>query len=431
MIAAEFPIGWTRRSLRSLHAGGVTNVSPSDYPLETFEYYSIPAYQEGTSPHYVKGSEILSQKLLIPRHCLLFGKLNPRVEKIWNVQSTSEIPRLASTEWLPIVPVAELDQDFGYFLLWSKCVLPVAQGLTSGSTPSRQRVEPTAFYDIELPIPPLGEQKVIAALLHRFQSGLSTQDQLISTACALKRAAMRTLFTRGLRGGDQRETEFGLVPDAWKPLSLDRCAEIQTGATKGRKFANDDAVEVPYLRVANVQDGHLDLTEMKKIRIRASEVDRYRLRPDVVVLTEGGDFDKLGRGFIWRGELDLCVHQNHIFAVRTDRDKLVPEFFAYLAQSAYGKAYFLKVAHKTTNLACINSTKLKAFPALVPSSLDEQRQIVSILDSIDRKIDLHRRKRAVLDELFRAVLHKLMTAEIRITDLDLSTLTPPVREVAA
>ena len=109
--------------------------------------------------------------------------------------------------------------------------------------------------------------------------------------------------------------------------------------------------------------------------------------------------------------------------MRPDRDKLVPEFFAYLAQSPYGKAYFLKVAHKTTNLACINSTKLKAFPVPVPPTLDEQREIVAILDAIDRKIDLHRRKRAVLDELFKALLHKLMTGEIRVSDLDLSALS--------
>ncbi len=79
------------------------------------------------------------------------------------------------------------------------------------------------------------------------------------------------------------------------------------------------------------------------------------------------------------------------------------------------------MAHKTTNLACINTTKLKAFPALIPT-LDEQRNIVAILKAIDRKIDLHRKKRVVLDELFKSLLHKLMTGEIRVAALDLSAL---------
>src|SRR5207237_8129017 len=112
-------------------------------------------------------------------------------------------------------------------------------------------------------------------------------------------------------------------------------------------------VGFPYLRGANIQDGHLDLTEMKTIPIRRSEIERYRLHDEDVVLTEGGDFDKLGRGFIWRGQIDLCVHQNHIFSVRTDRIRLLPEFFTYQAQSPYAKAYFLQVAHTTSNLACI------------------------------------------------------------------------------
>ena len=288
-------------------------------------------------------------------------------------------------------------------------------------------------YSIAIKLPPRPEQEAIAAALDAIHQSLELEAATINQAQGLKRAAMRTLFTRGLRGEAQKETEFGLIPEAWEPAPLYQCAEVQTGAAKGRRFSNAEMVDVPYLRVANVQDGHLDLAEIKELRIRKSEIERYRLRAGDVVLTEGGDFDKLGRGFIWRGELDLCVHQNHIFAVRPDQNRLLPEFFAYLAQSAYGKAYFLKVAHKTTNLACINSTKLKAFPVLIPPTIDEQREIIAILDAIDRKLDLHRRKRAVLDELFNALLHKLMTGEIRIADLDISALnrTAPVAEVAA
>ncbi|MET7140540.1 restriction endonuclease subunit S [Xanthomonas sp. PPL139] len=266
------------------------------------------------------------------------------------------------------------------------------------------------------------EQKAIAAVLRQTESALVQQSAQLGVLQELKRAAMSRLFTRGLRDEAQKETGFGSIPEAWTVIPLNECATVQTGAAKGRKLPEDEAVDVPYLRVANVQDGRLDLREMKTIRIRQSEIQRYRLLPGDVVLTEGGDFDKLGRGFIWRGELDFCVHQNHVFAVRPDRGQLLPEFFAYLAQSAYGKAYFLKVAHKTTNLACINSTKLKEFPVPIPPTLDEQSEIVAILDALDRKVALHREKRAVLEELFQSLLHKLMTGEIRVADLDLSAL---------
>jgi type I restriction enzyme S subunit len=276
-------------------------------------------------------------------------------------------------------------------------------------------------YSLAAEFPELPNQRKISVVLKSVEDAISLESEGISATADLKRAAMRELFTRGLRGEPQKETEFSPVPDSWKEAALDDLAFVQTGVAKGRKLGGTDVVDVPYLRVANVQDGHLDLREMKTIQIRRSEVERYRLQEGDVVLTEGGDFDKLGRGYIWRNELDMCVHQNHVFAVRVNRDHLLPEYFAYLVQSPYGKAYFLKVAHKTTNLACINTTKLKAFPLLVPEK-DEQQKIVAILDAIDRKLDLHKQKRAVLDELFNTLLHKLMTGEIRVEELDLSAL---------
>jgi len=308
-----------------------------------------------------------------------------------------------------------------YFLQCGFTQLGIFEGAGNKTTiPNLSRNRLAA---LDVPHPDLDEQRDIVRALARVREAMKLHDRSTQLTQDLKRAAMWALFTRGLRGEAQKETEFGPTPETWKESPLDDCATIQTGVAKGRKVSGVEMVDVPYLRVANVQDGHLDLTEMKDIRIRETDIERYRLRPGDVVLTEGGDFDKLGRGFIWRGELDLCVHQNHVFAVRPDRRRLLPEYFAYLAQSLYGKAYFLKVAHKTTNLACINSTKLKAFPVPIPPTLDEQREIVAILDAIDRKIDLHRRKRAVLDELFKALLHKLMTGEIRVSDLDLSVLS--------
>ncbi|WP_049810382.1 restriction endonuclease subunit S [Bradyrhizobium japonicum] len=318
--------------------------------------------------------------------------------------------------------------DPRFLSFWLR-LFPFKQYAEGVSVPTLNR---NSIYDVPFPLPKFDDQLKISAVLAAVEMTINFNSMALLKSRELKRVAMRELFTKGLRGEPQIETEFGPAPETWQSTALNICATVQTGVAKGRKFADAEMVDVPYLRVANVQDGHLDLSEMKEIHIRRSEVERYRLQTGDVVLTEGGDFDKLGRGFIWRGELDLCVHQNHVFAVRPDRTRLLPEFFAYLAQSAYGKAYFLKVAHKTTNLACINSTKLKAFPVLIPPTLDEQREIVEILDAIDRKIGLHQRKRLVLEELFKTLLHKLMTGEIRIANLDLTALTnAPLEGVAA
>ena len=346
---------------------------------------------------------------------VLYGKLRPYLDKAVLADQAG----VCTTELLVLRAKDGVAPRFLATFVHSPRFLKHAIAGTTGV--QHPRTSWAHIREFEAPALSMEEQRQVAEMLWLVHESISKSEALIQETQTLKRATMRTLFTHGLRGEAQKETEIGPVPESWGIVSLEDCAFVQTGATKGRKFSDTEVAQVPYLRVANVQDGHLDLTEMKSITIRESEIDRYRLQYGDVVLTEGGDFDKLGRGFIWRGQLKLCVHQNHVFAVRTDQNRLLPDFFAYQAQSDYGKAYFLKVAHKTTNLACINTTKLKAFPVLIPA-LDEQRKITAILDAIDRKIELHQRKRAALDDLFKVLLHKLMTGEIRVADLDLSTL---------
>ena len=274
----------------------------------------------------------------------------------------------------------------------------------------------TNFGSFELRVPPLPEQKKIAHVLSTVQRAIEAQERIIQTTTELKKTLMHKLFTEGTRGEPQKQTEIGLVPESWEVVPLTECAVVQTGIAKGRKVKSDEAIELPCLRVANVQDGYLDLSEMKTITIRKNERQRFSLQDGDIVLTEGGDFDKLGRGFIWHGQISHCVHQNHVFAVRPDTQRISSEFFAYQSQSPYGKSYFLSVAHKTTNLACINTTKLKAFPVLLPSK-DQQKDIVDACHSIDGKIQVARLKQATLQDFFRTLLHELMTAKIRVHDL--------------
>lgn len=272
---------------------------------------------------------------------------------------------------------------------------------------------------IEIPLPELPEQRAIAHVLSTVQRAIEATEKVIAATRELKRSLMRHLFTYGPVPLQEAErvplghSPFGQMPQHWRVLPLDACAHVQTGAAKGRQLKGQDTISVPYLRVANVQDGYLDLSEIKTLPILKSELQRYQLQPGDVLLTEGGDFDKLGRGFIWTGQIRNCIHQNHIFAVRANRSILLPRYLAYLIQSDYGKAYFLSVAHRTTHLACINSTKLKAFPVLVPE-LAEQEQIVSVLESADRKLEAEEQRQAALENLFRSLLQHLMTGKVRV-----------------
>ncbi|WAT14147.1 restriction endonuclease subunit S [Xanthomonas fragariae] len=175
-----------------------------------------------------------------------------------------------------------------------------------------------------------------------------------------------------------------MLPKSWSRRPLHEVADVRTGVAKG-KTGLIDPVKLPYLRVANVQDNFIDLSEVKTIEVERHQIDRYSLRAGDILMTEGGDFDKLGRGAVWDGTLDPCLHQNHVFAVRAKRELVNPLFLSALSGSEQGRTYFLSCAKRSTNLASINSSQLKAFPVLLPP-ISEQDRIAHILSTWDQAI---------------------------------------------
>ncbi|MEZ5529368.1 MAG: restriction endonuclease subunit S [Porticoccaceae bacterium] len=203
-----------------------------------------------------------------------------------------------------------------------------------------------------------------------------------------------------------------MVPDGWSRKPLCDLAEVRTGLAKGRKDFKDPVV-IPYLRVANVQDGHIDLGEVKSIRVERSQITRYSLKAGDVLMTEGGDFDKLGRGDVWNAQIDPCLHQNHVFAVRVNQSVLLPYFLASLSGSSYGKSYFLNCSKRSTNLASINSTQLKEFPVLIPPLL-EQKKITEILSAWDEAIATTEKLLANSQQQKKALMQQLLTGKKRL-----------------
>ena len=413
--------------ISTIDIGGITNVNPLDFPDEVFEYYSIPAYQEGRKPALVRGKEILSQKLLIPPQCVLFGKLNPRVQKVWNVRQTLRRRGAASTEWLPVVPKPDIDQDFVYFLLLSEWVMPVAQSLVSGSTPSRQRVEPAAFYQIRVPVPPLYEQQQIARILRLIEISLETQRQQLALLQRLKHAAMRTLFTRGLRGEAQKETEIGLLPEGWSVVTLGSLGRIGNGSTPKKSVAAYwKAASYPWLTSAKVYDRTIIEADDFVSEAALAECHLPRLFPGSVLMAITGQGKTLGHCAVLAVEATI---NQHLAYIAVDRSLAIPEFVRDYLETQY--EYLRQVgAGGGSTKGALTCGFLRGMNMPLPS-LEEQHEIVAILDAIDRKVGLHRRKRALLEELFKTLLHELMTGEIRVAELDLSALSPPMYVEAA
>ncbi|MEY0234798.1 restriction endonuclease subunit S [Providencia manganoxydans] len=205
-----------------------------------------------------------------------------------------------------------------------------------------------------------------------------------------------------------------MVPNGWNRIALEKIAEVRSGVAKGKKGLKAP-IELPYLRVANVQDGHVDLTEVKTIEIEQDKLERYSLKYGDVLMNEGGDYDKLGRGDVWLGQIEPCLHQNHVFAVRPNQDIVDSFFLAALAASNYGKTYFLSCAKRSTNLASINSTQIKEFPVLVPP-LPEQKKIAKILSTWDKAISTTEKLIATSQQQKKALMQQLLTGKKRLLD---------------
>jgi hypothetical protein len=258
--------------------------------------------------------------------------------------------------------------DFLPFFMQSDLFMDCALAISVGSL--SPTINWTDLAQQEFVLPPIDEQRrMVEALV-----GITAlSDSLFRLAHCLDNIEVALL----------RDT-FGSAysaPNASLPLvELAQLAEVRTGMAKGR--APDRATTTkPYLAVSNVKDGYLDLSSIKDIVVERDRVSRYELRRGDVLMTEGGDLDKLGRGTVWEDEIPGCLHQNHVFAVRANADKLDPWYLAALARSPYGRSFFLGCAKRSSNLASINKSQVSAFRVpLMP--LREQRQWVSCYRSI-------------------------------------------------
>jgi restriction endonuclease S subunit len=169
------------------------------------------------------------------------------------------------------------------------------------------------------------------------------------------------------------------IPTSWAWTTLGEIAEVVGGVTKDTKKQSDPTLpEVPYLRVANVQRGYLDLREITKIRVPESTLEKLRLQRGDVLLNEGGDRDKLGRGWVWGGQIPNCIHQNHVFRARLPEETVRPRFLAWYINYP-ARQWFDQHAAQSVNLASISLSTIKQLPVPLPP-LGEQNRIVGALD---------------------------------------------------
>jgi len=352
-----------------------------------------------------KASDVVSGKYLFQGGDLLYGKLRPYLDKA--VLATDS--GICTTELLVLRPKEGVDPRFLVGVVHAPAFIEHAVAGTTGV--QHPRTSWGHIANFELPAFDSEEQAKIANLLWEVHDAIASNEAAVEAGGDLKRAAMRALFTKGLRGEAQKEAEIGPVPESWgiptvaesvRPFRFDRSKQIPKSAY--REAGGWPIVDQGQQEIAGyTDDAEKVITPNQPIIIFGDHTRAFKFVDFPFTLGADGTKPLLAReGF----------NPRFLFHVLSALD---------IPARGYNRHY------------TVLSEMRLPYPAP-----DEQREIVAILDAIDRKIDLHRRKRAVLDELFKALLRKLMTGEIRVSDLDLTALSPdptpaakPTAEVAA
>lgn len=381
--------GWRTLPFGELAQSINDRVAPSE---ASDEIYVGLDHLDPQNPHirrWGKGSDVIGTKLRFRKGDIIFGRRRAYQRKL----AVAEMDGICSAHAMVVRAKPDVVlPEFLPFLMMSDKFMNRAVGISVGSL--SPTINWTTLKLEEFDLPPLDQQGRIAEILWAVHETSIAYEDAVQTAIEAMNAKLTNELDACGNGSSRLKFSTRL---------LSEIAVVQTGVAKGKSYPTSvPTVELPYLRVANVQDGYLDLSEMKTILVAKPEKQRYLLRDGDVVICEGGDFDKVGRGTIWRGQVPDCLHQNHVFCLRSDRSVLLPEFLALQLGSSYGKRYFLGCAKKTSNLASINSTQVKAFPFQIPQ-IAEQQRIIHEVESFQSIKDALASHLKVIREIFRVL----------------------------
>ena len=324
------------------------------------------------------------------------GEIHFSESEFWPIDTVYYVRRLGQDDW-----------GFLYYLLGflNLDLLNAATGV-----PGLTRRD---AHDILGAFPDLEEQRRVAAALKLADEAIQEARAELDSARELFRALLKSLFEFGVAASDGLyHSKWLTCPAHWSIRPLKEISSVHSGFTMGRDLSRAETVEVRYVTVVNVQDGRFDLRGIGSVEIKREELATATLRYGDILMTEGGDRDKLGRGAMWRNEVDQCVFQNHIFRVRLGPD-YKSELFHFLIQTYQAKRYFYAHAKQTSNLCTINSRELKNWPVAIPP-IPEQERMIEVLQAAEHQCSAVEAKIESLQGLKRSLLQNLLTGKVRI-----------------
>ena len=292
---------------------------------------------------------------------------------------TGATPAVITADCIRIRPSFEFDPRFVSYALQSAAPRRQMEQITNGV--AQRKMSLSRFRrGVSIAAPPLAEQRRIVDLIDERLARLDTATATLSHASARLHNLQERLVINSITGFDRVGGRYGstlpdvgaqdgalpTLPFGWEWSRLGQVADVVGGVTKDSKKQSDPTfIEVPYLRVANVQRGHLDLSQISRIRVSRSKAENLRLQPGDVLLNEGGDRNKLARGWVWENQVPDCIHQNHVFRARINEPRLTPHFLSWVANTIGGR-WAERNGKQSVNLASISLSMIRHMPVIIP-----------------------------------------------------------------
>ena len=297
-----------------------SSIDPRKYPDTLFQLYSIPGFDNDKTPEQLLGSNIGSNKSILPQRGVLFSKLNPRINRVWVIGSSDSAKRIASTEFVCLVPEEKhLDLEF---LAWRLRVPGVANQLpvaAAAATKSRQRIQPKLLLTLPIPLPPLDEQRRIVGILNR----AATIERLRTQAAERLREFVPALFIKMF--GDPVENPMG-----WevRPLAA-LISEFRYGTSRKCYDSTGGDDGVPVLRIPNILRGHVDWTDLKFTSLPDDQLNKLHLeRGDILFVRTNGNPEYIGRCAIFRDRRQ-AAYASYLIRARLKPDGMAePEYIS-------------------------------------------------------------------------------------------------------
>ncbi len=405
---ATLPAGWQERTLGELCSVRRELVEPS--LAGTKRYVGLEHIDPGVPQlrRWGSGRDVRSTKSRFYPGDVLYGKLRPYLDKA----ALAEWDGVCSTDILTLQPDKEnADPQYISFLLHASAFLTHAVATISGV--NHPRTSWTDIAQFRHAVPPLPEQRAIAVVLARIQAAVQVQEKIVVALKELKTATMAKLFREGQRGEPLKQTEIGEIPQSWEVVSLGSTCTLINYGTSIR--CSVEKMGRAVLRIPNVIRGGIDAADLKWAELPDREASKVTLEPgDVLFVRTNGNKEYLGRCAVYEGKPADALFASYLIRVRLDQDRLLPAFAqAYL--SSGGRAQITAKAHAASDGKYnIDTGVLKK--ALVPRpSLEAQEALVKTLRAVDGRLEAARQRVHQARLLFSAMLHLLMTGQVRVT----------------